>query len=478
MNRVFFDIRDGFLRVLMTDGQTVTYAKRFEAFSAEKKEEAGKILQQVLDESGTKPGPVYLIAPSGDITIRTYTLQKMSLEDARLIVRRKIMIEDTITDPVFHLMPRHSGMRQQEFVAALISPETLKRHATLCSGLGMPVTALTSSFHATLRAFEDSPGERPQTAAVFEIGRDTIEILVVSPSRIIACETVSVASDEGAASPEQPDTERVKKKRLYAMIDALYKFMLSYRETYADTPIEKVLLCGRVGNGEKLAEAIEEGIGVQTSLWDPFGGRVPDGPEFVALSGYAAGVFDGTAVNLLAPEFLKHRRYRLSRSAVVALSGLFFAIIASVVFMVETRYRSAAELLIAELNEKQALARISGRAGLSSGNTASPDEFFNAQTPLYGIFRYLGNHLPDGMALSEIVYRQQGADEMLYLKCESHSESASGKKRYFRGVIDALNASGMLTVVGEPSFSVNSDAKKARVQIQLACRVMQDERKK
>ena len=67
-----------------------------------------------------------------------------------------------------------------------------------------------------------------------------------------------VSPEEAEGPLEERDIERIQKKRLYAIIDALFKFMISYRENFADTPIEKVLLCGIVDNVEKIAGALKK----------------------------------------------------------------------------------------------------------------------------------------------------------------------------------------------------------------------------
>lgn len=478
MTNVYFDIRGSALKVLMTDGQAVNYTKIFDMFSLENKDEARKTLLQVSNESGIKLGAVHLIPPSGEIKIKTYKLQKMSIGDARMIVRRKIMVEEGIADPVFHLLPRYVGERHQEFVAAIISPEVLKRYVTLFAGFGINVITLSSSFHANLRAFEQSKSELPQTCAVFEVGRDSIEIMVVSPSQIVTYETVPVAPEEEDESPEKPDAERAQKKRLYAIIDALYKFMLSYRELYSDMPIEKVLLCGRSGNRKNMAEAIEEGIGIQSSLWNPFGGSVPDGAEFSALYGFAAGVSDGTAVNLISDEFRKRKRYIPGRTVKAAVFFLYIAMLASIVFIFETRYENAKEMLNVEMKEKQALDLLSERAGLPSDLRETLRKGPERQTPLYEVFRYLGNNLPDGVSLSEVVFKQEGADETLSLKFEGKYDVAIGKKRYFTRLIASLNGSGRLSVIKEPSFSVSDNEKDPRIHFQILCKVIPYEKNK
>ncbi len=468
MSELYFDIRGNDLKVLITDGQAVKYARIFGEFSLENREEARNILQQISGESGLRPDSVHLIPPSGEFRIRTFRLQKMSPDDARLIIRRKIMTEEGIDDPVFHLMARASMGRHQEFVATLIDPEGLKRYLTFFSGSGIPVRTLSPSFHANLKTFEQSKSDIPQTCAIFEVGRDTIEIMVVSPSQIITYEIVPVASAEEGESSEKPETERIRKKRLYGIIDALYKFMLSYREKFSDVPIEKVLLCGKIDPGERTAEAVEEGIGIQASLWNPFGETVPEGAALSALYGLAAGVSDGTAANLISAELLKRKRTGLSRSAMAAMLCIYFATAAAVVFLAETRYRSTKEILGAELREKQALDFVSAGAG----STASLQKLPARQTPLYEVFRYLGNNLPDGVSLDEIVFKQEGGDGSLYMKFVSKHDLNIGKKRLFTRVIDSLNASGRLSVIKEPSFSVSGDTKQSLIHFQVACRVI------
>ena len=258
MSNVFFDIRGKSLKVLITDGQTVKYAKVFASFSLEDRGAAQTIFRQITDESGVEADTVQLIPPAGEVKIKIYRLQKMSLDDARKIIKRKIMIEEGIEGPVFHLMSRDSGVRHQDFIAAMVDPEGLKKYIMLLSGYGIKVKTLSTSFHANLKAFEGLKNDMPQPSAIFDIGTYSIEILVVAPSHIITYEILPISTGEAEEALEKGDIERIRKKRLYGIIDALYKFMISYREKYADLPIEKVLWCGTADNAEKIAGQLKK----------------------------------------------------------------------------------------------------------------------------------------------------------------------------------------------------------------------------
>ena len=477
MSNVYFDIRGNALKVLIIDGQAVKYAKVFEAFSLENTAEAQKTFQQISDESGVKLDMVHIIPPAAEVKIKIYKLQKMALDDARMIVKRKIMVEEGIEEPVFHLMSRDSGARQQELVAAIADPEGLKKYVMLLSGFGMKVKTLTTSFHAHLKAFERVRSDRPQTSAIFEVGTDSVEIMVVAPSQILTYEIVPVSTGEAEEALEKPDIERVRKKRLYGIIDALYKFMISYRENYADTPIEKALLCGMVDNVEKIAGAVEEGIGIQASLWNPFGEAVPNGAEFTALYGFSLGVSDGTAANLISAELLKRKQYRLSRTAVTVLFCIYIAVVVAIFFIAETRYKNSKKMLDAEIREKQALTLISLEAGKAPDLRKSLQMLAGKQTPLYEIFRYLGNNLPEGVSLDEIVFKQEGEDEILNMRFVSKYDVNIGKNKYFTRVVDSLTGSGRLSLIKEPFFSVSGDAKNSLIHFQVTCKVRPYEKK-
>lgn len=477
MSNIYFDIRGNALKVLMTDGQEVKYAKIFESFSLDNTAEAQKTFQQISDESGVKLDTVHLIPPAGAVKIKIYKLQKMALDDARMIVKRKIMVEEGIEEPVFHLMSRDSGARHQEFVAAIADPEGLKKYVALLSGFGMKVKTLTTSFHANLKAFERIKSDIPQTCAIFEVGTDSIEIIVVSPSRIINYEILPVSIGEVEESLEERDIERIQKKRLYGIIDELYKFMISYRENYADTQIEKVLLCGRVDNVEKIAGAVEEGIGIQSSLWNPFGEAVPNGAKFTALYGFSLGVSDNTAANLISAELLRRKWFRISRTAMTVLFCIYIAVVVAVFFIAETRYKNSKKMLDAEIREKKALALISQGAGKSPDLRESLQRLAVKQSPLYEVFRYLGNNLPDGVSLDEIVFKQEGEDEILNMRFVSKYDVNIGKNKYFTRVVDSLTGSGRISLIKEPSFSVSGDAKTPLIHFQVTCKVIPYEKK-
>ncbi|MHB8883119.1 MAG: type IV pilus biogenesis protein PilM [Thermodesulfovibrionales bacterium] len=472
MSTIFFDMRGGALKVLITDGQGSPYTKRFGAFSIENAAGAQEIFRQISGESGVKLDSVHLILPSSEVKIKVYKLQKMSPDDARMIVRRKLIAEEGIGDPVFHLMSRDPGGRQQEFVAALVDPEGLKKYTLFFSGFGMKVKTAASSFHANLRAFERAQSGLSQASAIFEIGADSIEIMVIAPSGIIAYEILPVPAVEAEGSAEEQDIERNRKKRLYGIIDALYKFMISYRENSSDTPIEKVLLCGRVDNVEKIADAIEEAIGIKPSLWNPFGNDLIDGAEFVALYGLSLGITDGSAANLVLAALSGKRRLRLSRSAMIILFIIYIAAVMAIFFIVETRHMNSLRLLDAERRENKALALA------SAGTVKSPDpresllRLAEKQPVLYDIFRYLGNNLPQEVSLEELLLKQEGGEQVLQLSFTGKAGAETGGKRYFTTVVDSISSSGRLSLLKEPSFSVSNDSKDPYVHFQVTYRVL------
>ena len=471
MSNIYFDIRGGALKVLIIDGKAVRYKKIFESFSIEDKVKTQKIFRQISDESGVKPEIVHLVLPVSEVKIKAYKLQKMTPDDARMIIRRKMIVEEGIEDPVFHLMPRDPVDRQQEFVAALVDPEGLKKYVMLLSGFGIKIKTITTSFHSNLRAFDSVKGSMPQTAAIFEVGADSVEIMVISPSRIIAYEVFPVSIGEAEGTVEERDIEIIRKKRLYGIIDALYKFMISYRENYSDTPIEKVLLCGRV-DMDKISGAVEEAVGSEASLWNLFGEDVINGAEFTALYGFSLSVSDGTTANLISKELLRRKQLRLSRSAMAVLFCIYIAVVLSIYFVVESRYKSSLKLLDAELMEKKALSLVSQGAGKSPDLRESLLKLAEKQPQLYDIFRYLGNNLPQEVLLDEIVFKHEGEDEVMQLSLVSKYNAEIGRKRYFTSVVESISGSGRLSLMKEPSFSVSSDLKDPLIHIQLICRII------
>jgi len=478
MSNIYFDIRGSALKVLMTDGRAVTYTKIFESFSIEDNTGAQNIFRQISDESGIRLEGVHLILPAAEVKIRIYKLQKMSPDDARMIVRRRLTVEEGLEDPVFHLMSRDAGDRQQEFIAGLVDPEGLKKYNVLFSGFGIRLMTMTTSFHANLRAFDSAGSGTPQTSAIFEVGADSVEIMVVSPSRIIAHEILPVAAGEAEGSSDERDIERIRKKRLYGIIDALYKFMISYRENSADTPIEKVLLCGRVDNVEKIAAAIEEAIGIKASLWNPFGQELVNGAEFVALYGLSLSVTEGTAANFISRELFGRKRFRLSRSALTVLLCIYAAVLVSVILIAETRHRNSLRLLDAELREKKALELAPEGADKSPDRRKALLRLAEKQPQLYSIFRYLGNDLPQEVSLEEILLKQEGEVQVLHLSFVGKSTMEAGRKKYLTAVVDSIKGSGGLSIIKEPSFSVSRDSKDSLIHFQVTCRIIPSDEKK
>jgi len=223
---------------------------------------------------------------------------------------------------------------------------------------------------------------------------------------------------------------------------------------------------------DKISGAVEEAVGSEASLWNLFGEDVINGAEFTALYGFSLSVSDGTTANLISKELLRRKQLRLSRSAMAVLFCIYIAVVLSIYFVVESRYKSSLKLLDAELMEKKALSLVSQGAGKSPDLRESLLKLAEKQPQLYDIFRYLGNNLPQEVLLDEIVFKHEGEDEVMQLSLVSKYNAEIGRKRYFTSVVESISGSGRLSLMKEPSFSVSSDLKDPLIHIQLICRII------
>jgi len=440
VSNLFLDFRGKTLRVLVAEGSAAPFVRTFEAFSPD----AGafkQIMQQVSGETTMQFDKAHLIIPSEEVTISKYKIQNMPLPDAEKVIRRKIIAEFKINEPVFHLTPVDADTRQRTYLVELVRPEVVQKYTKLLAAARLKLRTITSSFNSNIRFFRGTQAELPVTSGVFDIDNDTIEVTILSRADVIYAERIPLTYPGEEKEPASGATaERALKLKLYRIMDAIYKVQLSYRELYPDNEIQKIWICGLRGGAEGVADALREAVDAEIVSGDT---ASPQGYSYSALFGLAEGVTDGTAVNFVTRKSLRQLTDRTIRMLMAAAACIALVIMISGYAFFENKFSKERDLL--EAAQKQEAAR------QAAGKQVTPYVLYREQISMlertqvvyYDMLRFIANKIPDGIALERISFRQDQTKGIIDLVFLAPHNPKTGREHVLiklAGMISGLDA--------------------------------------
>ena len=470
---IYLDFRGGALRILLAGQPGVSYAQTFSPFSGDA---AGlkEIIGRVSRESGASFDRAHIIVPSEEVITTRYKLQAMPLPDIEKVIRRKVIAELKIAEPVFHFMPVDADKRQRTYFVELVSPEVARKYSKLLSSAGLKVRTVTSAFRADLRFFGSSRGEPAGTGGIFDIDNETIEVTVLSHAEVIYNERIPLTYP-GEEKADAPASDRAQKMKLYRIMDAIYKVQLSYQELYPDNPIKKIWLCGLRGGAEGVADSLREAVDAEIISGDE---SAPQGYAYSSLLGLAAGVADGSAANFITRKSLRQLPARTIRLAMGIAACFVIAVMAIGFSVYENKYRDARMLL--EESRKIRKAR------QEAGREASPYLLFRDQIGMlrrtqfsyYDLLRLIANRLPEGSVMDSFGFKGDQSTGTVDLVFLTPYHPSAGREKILTNLTEITRELGACSRNEEPLISTIEKDKEKFLKAEYRCEAYHIEKKK
>jgi Tfp pilus assembly PilM family ATPase len=476
MMNVFFDIRGKSLRVLIMEGEAVTFIKGYELFHYDDPEQAGSLLDQVSVDSGKKIDKIHLILPSSDVSVQTFRMQTMAVSDAEKIIRRKIIQETDIQSPAFKLTPLSPSGKQQGYIAEIVKPEAIQTYYNLFRTHNIAIKSFSTSFQGNLKTLRRIKGEMGETNTLLDIENDMIEMTVLSRSGVIyyermALPNIDMEKEIGTGLTE----ERVLKMKLYRIVDSIYNMYQNYKSTHPENPVKKAWICGPGASLEGIHEALRNALGTEALTLSTFGESVRNGSVFTALHGVAFGISDNSSVNYIPREILR-KPLALNRTAFFAALGLCVLAIVSISAVIEARYRHARNELAVSMREYNLAEQIRE----SSSPVLQKKEYLRGlqeeEVGFYEILKYLAESLPEDVFIESIAFRKTENSTSMEMRCVTHFYSEIGKNRLLSRVIDTVDTFGRFRRVGEPSIAIVNMAEEKLMNFTVVCEVRAHEK--
>lgn len=462
------------MRVLVTEGVTSPYARTFESFTPDPVGLA-QALQQVVADTRLQFDRAHLIIPSEEVTVSRYKIPTMPLADAEKVVRRKLAVEFSLDDPVFHLTPLDMDKRQRTYMVELVKADVIQRYVKLLSVARLKIKTVTSSFNANIRCFRGASPEVPETSAVFDIDNEAIEVTVLSHAEVIYAERIPLTyPGEDQERSGEASADRVQKMKLYRIMDAIYKVHLSYQELYPDNAVQKIWLCGLRGGAEGVSDALRQAMDAEIVSGDD---SRPEGYAYTALFGLSEGLADNRAINFATKKSLRQineKTVRLLTTLAVSMT-LISMLCGYVVY--ENKYIKERTLLEKAEQEQKARHR--------AGRPVSPYLLYReqisglekTQVAYYDILRFIANRIPDGIILEKITFKQEQTRGMLDLVFLAAQNPKTGKNNVLTKLTTMLGELEACRRHREPVITVVTKEKEKVLRTEFRCEVYTLEKK-
>lgn len=454
MIQLYLDIREDSLAILIHDGNKV--CRRLNSTFDSLDDLRDKVKLSIKD-SGLKPDIAHIIIPPSEVIVENITLQNMPVEYAELIIRRKIINERGLKDPLFHLTLLRSERLQQIYMVEVIEKEKAEGYIKILSSSGINVRTLTTAFQANLVSAKEVEKDIG-TFGILDIGNEFMEFTIISNSVPILHERVSLQRSE----KDESIKERQERFDRIALFKIAEKFHHIYKRSKSDLTqnFSKVFLCGHLCVNRELIDILSEIVEIET-LKDSEG---DESCLYTSLKGLVRGASNKGIANFLERKrkslsfFLK--RYR--RPALVAMIA-YILVLAVGFYYVETKYRKTLLRLDLETKALSQRAKDVGHSGQWSQLMAIPEK----DIPLYELMKYLANNLPDGIFLEKINYI--GTDKRVIIELNFMIKDATsiGREALLTRLIKTLDGSVYLKRHAEPAISIETKDKNRNVRIQL-----------
>lgn len=178
MIQLYLDIREDSLAILIHDGNKICQRAYFPFDGLDDLRDK---IKQFMVDSGLKPDVAHIIIPPSEVIVENITLQNMPVEYAELIIRRKMVSERGLKDPLFHLTLLRSEKMQQTYMVEVIEKEKAEGYMKILSSCGIKVKTLTIPFQANLISAKEMEKEI-DTFGILDIGDGFMEFTIIIDS--------------------------------------------------------------------------------------------------------------------------------------------------------------------------------------------------------------------------------------------------------------------------------------------------------
>ncbi|MBC8018056.1 MAG: hypothetical protein H7X83_06010 [Verrucomicrobia bacterium] len=485
MAELFLDIRDRHIRAIASEGEIVRFQKAYPLKAAEAKVhnvqdrqstahagllegELADILSRIRSDAGVSLDHAHLILPSAEVRFTTHVLPRMPQQEALKLLTRKTVAEPGGESPQINLAPMAIEQNNQTWLAEYVTTDTLKAYKKEFSASRLKLKTVTTALDATLHAVASIRESIFNAHAIFEVNTHSIEAYYISASCLLFHETLE--TNESSDFIDGLDAERNQKRRMYTILDLLYRINSQYLSSNPMNPLQKAWLCGTDASIPELVTALQDALGVETALLTS--GQTDDQVtecRFTVLKGLQKAYHDGLLVNFMHPDLLRRFPLRKKSGMLVYIATALLA-----AFVVTTTEYRHSRLNKRAGDEKKALASQKSSQATSATYAKNLDllrKLSGSQVMFYPIFRELAMNLPDGVYLDSFSYSSKDSRDTIDISATFKQSGDLGTQKTLTRLMEVMDRSPYLNNHREPSvISTTKELKKA-MTVKFTCEV-------
>lgn len=485
MADLFLDIRDRNIRALVTESGVVRFQKAYPLKMAEAKGSIGHnqqpawhtslfegeltdLLARIRIDAGVGLNYAHMVLPSADVQTDTHRLPRMPQQETLKLLTRKCSEKTGDETPQISIIPMAVEQNSQEWLAEYVTTDTLKAYKKEFSAAHLKLKTVTTALDATLHAVTSIRESIFNAHAIFEINTHSIVAYYISASCLLFHETLVI--NEPGDFKVEPDAERSQKRRMFTVLDLLYHINTRYLSSNPLIPLQKVWLCGTFTAIPDLVSALQDAMGVETSLL-PAGQTDDQATEcqFIVLKGFQKACNEGVLVNLMHPDLL--RRFPLRKKY-----GMFVYIVTvllGALLILTTEYRHSRLKKMADDEKKQLVAQKASHTASAAfaKNMDLLKKLSGNQIVFYPIFKELAMSLPEGVYLDSFSYSSKDSRDSIDISASFMHSSDLGTQKTLTRLMEIMDRSPYLHNHSEPSVISSTREQKKVMAVKFTCEV-------
>jgi cell division protein FtsL len=486
MAELFLDIRDRHIRAIASENELILFQKSYPLSSTTKEDgydrqnqpsdgasdllagELADTLSLIRTDSGIHLSHAHLILPTADVKFSTHVLQRMPQQDALKLLSRKTATGPEEESPQINLCPMSFEQNNQTWLVECIATEKLKEYKKELSNSNLKLKTVVTALDATLHAVASIRDSIFNAHAVFEINTHTIEAYYLSSSCLLFHETLEIS--ESSDSNNESDPERKQKRRMFAILDLLYRVNTQYTNSNPINPLQKVWLCGTNASVPELVEVLQDAMDVEISLL-PAGKADNEESEhqYTVLKGLLKAHYEGELFNYLHPDMLRRFPLRKKSGMLIYIATILLAV--SIIIMTEYRHNKLHRQAVAEKKNLAAQKSSQSASITFAKNLDLLRKLSGSQVLFYPIFRELAMTLPEGVFLDSFNYSLKNNLDSIEMSATFIQSSDLGTQKTLTKLTEILDRSPYLLHHLEPSVSSGTKGHNKTMTVKFSCEV-------
>ncbi|MBI5632907.1 MAG: hypothetical protein HZA15_05455 [Nitrospirae bacterium] len=463
MNSLNIDFRAVSLRLLSAKAGALKHVHLTRNFSLADMQAAKEQLTNAVREVGGKKGKAHVILPNRIVKFNILQIPAMDIGDAEKVVRREIAKELGTQDFVLgirRIIRNRPG--KQDILAEYALKSDMRDYLALLKECGIKPSVVTTSLEGIISAFKKIRPETEGNEAVLEIGQTFIEIIVFNNGKLINYKKVQMpAVDDAKLSSKDMDPMQICKIKMYTIVDALYNFMMEMGGGAAEERISRLWISGLGSIEEGTAQCVSEGLGINSSLLNPFDIEVEHASIYTAVAGLSLITPADQFINLLPSDERDRGKQVAGRAALIA-ALVFYVILIGGGYTVLNKAERDLKVLRDKFETEVKASHKSGSPDRSQQDALK--KIMSNNKNLHPLFRDIANLIPPDMNLISLDIEKTADATFIKLGASLQPADEGLRNSAVSKFLKALETTGRVAMTSPPEITSVTTAPTAKKQ--------------